>query len=518
VDTVPRVNPTATEDRGLLDALLQHALASLRADHITFCSWEAATKALTVTAAVGRLGHEEVLVTGEALPADELDYDPYVYVEGNSVPVVYRLGDPGTHSGVQEFLRRVGAATEITIPVFDRPGGQWVLEAYFCDPERPVGADDMHQATTLASLAAVAINRDALVRELRDAETRFRTLAEQIPAIIYANLPDGTPVYTSPKLEELLGIPRSRWMATADSWMDALHPDDQDRVREVVARQKVLGRFDLEYRILAADGRTVWFNDRAATVTDAAGAPAIVQGVMLDITARRTAEGALRDSDARRQQVLEEMLRTEEAVRARIATELHDDTIQVMTAALILLDRVELAAAKEDPQRLAETVHGARDALASAVERTRRMTFELRPPLLEQHGLAAAIRDLADEAATEGGFSVAVDLEVERYPFAIEDLAYRTVQEALANVRRHASANAVSVSLRAVTGELRGKVTDDGRGFDVERALDRSAMRMHLGLDAMRERVQLAGGDLSIDSRPGRGARVEFRIPLARSA
>ena len=105
------------------------------------------------------------------------------------------------------------------------------------------------------------------------------------------------------------------------------------------------------------------------------------------------------------------------------------------------------------------------------------MTFELRPPLLEAHGLQAAVRDLADEAAREGGFHVDLHTTVDRYPFAIEDLVYRTVQEALSNVRKHARASKVAIALHERQGNLTGWVRDDGRGFDLERALDRRRMR-----------------------------------------
>ena len=89
-----------------------------------------------------------------------------------------------------------------------------------------------------------------------------------------------------------------------------------------------------------------------------------------------------------------------------------------------------------------------------------------------------------------------------------------TVKEALVNARKHSQASRVEVRLWSDEAWLRGCVLDDGRGFDLTRALDRSGMRLHLGLDAMCERLRLAGGDVSISSSPGKGARVDFAIPL----
>jgi signal transduction histidine kinase len=221
----------------------------------------------------------------------------------------------------------------------------------------------------------------------------------------------------------------------------------------------------------------------------------------------------LGDSERRRQAVLNEMMRAEQGERERLATELHDDTIQVMTAALLTIDRLErtLADAGAEPQR--EAVHRSRQMLEAAVERTRRLIFEVRPPLLEAHGLPPALRDLAQQAGAEAGFETSVDAEVERYAFIVEDMAYRIVREAVVNARKHSHARHLDITLAEQDGVLRGSVSDDGRGFDLAAALDRSVMRMHVGLDSMIERVRLAGGEVRIDTQPGAGTNVNFEIP-----
>jgi two-component system, NarL family, sensor histidine kinase UhpB len=502
----------AADDRALLDALLDYALQQLGADHVTFCSWDAAGSRLTVLHGAGSLTHEEVVPTGRPIPIGELDAQ--VYAPTNLEPRIYRADDPGTLPGVRRFLRRVGAATEITFPVVDQPGSRWVMEAFYCDPAHPAGEEELSAGTRLAPLAAAAVDREALLERIAEAETRFRTLVEQLPAITYVDRIDGTAVYTSPQVQSLLGYTSEDWQAQR-AWLGKVHPEDRARVEADYVDTIATGQLaDLEYRVLAADGRIVWFYDQARVLPDERGRPALIQGVMLDITDRKRVERDLGLSEARRRQVLEEMLRAEEAERARIATELHDDTIQVMTAALFLLDRLRRSGRSASPEAMAGTLDEARETLAQAVERTRRMTFELRPPLLETQGLQPAVRDLAEEAARAGRFRVELDLQVGRHPFLIEDLAYRTVAEALSNARRHAGARVVRIRLGEQDGQLCGEVTDDGQGFDVPRALDRSRMRMHLGLDAMCERVALAGGKVDLRSHPGRGTTVAFTIPL----
>jgi signal transduction histidine kinase len=240
------------------------------------------------------------------------------------------------------------------------------------------------------------------------------------------------------------------------------------------------------------------------------GEPAGALGTLVDVSDLRNAEAALRESESRRQWVLGELLRAEQAERARIAAELHDDTVQVMAATLFSLDRLEHA----DGADAAAHVRAARELLAAATERTRRLMFELRPPLLEAQGLGPALNELAIQFRRETGVEVRTMLTVHRYPVPTELLVYRVVQEAVSNCRKHARASHLLIALREEGPAIAGEVRDDGRGFDAPAALDRSRMRLHLGLDAMRERVLLAGGEYQLETAPGKGTRIAFTIPL----
>jgi signal transduction histidine kinase len=100
-----------------------------------------------------------------------------------------------------------------------------------------------------------------------------------------------------------------------------------------------------------------------------------------------------------------------------------------------------------------------------------------------------------------------------RYDLAVEELVYRSAQEALANVRKHARAAAISVHIVERDGVLESEVADDGCGFDVDEVRARPGAALHLGLDSMVERVRAAGGDVAIDSEPGAGTRVRFAVP-----
>jgi len=156
-----------------------------------------------------------------------------------------------------------------------------------------------------------------------------------------------------------------------------------------------------------------------------------------------------------------------------------------------------------------------RAMLAHAMERVRRLTFELHPPLLEAHGLPVALTDLIDRAARDSGFTTDVVIEVGRYPVLVEDLAYRIVREAIADARAHAGTSRIEVDIREHRGAVHGRIWDDGSSGPARRADDRRRALLHLSLERLASRVRLADGDVDIRSIPGRGTLVAFRLPLA---
>jgi signal transduction histidine kinase len=223
----------------------------------------------------------------------------------------------------------------------------------------------------------------------------------------------------------------------------------------------------------------------------------------------------LEEQEERRRHVLGALLRAEEDAKAQLASDLHDDTIQVMVAAQLALDRLERAMANGDLARTLPAVASARQTIHAATERARHLMFQLRPQVLTERGLEAAVRGLLEDAAADGGLRFELTSTVERYPRALENLCYRVLQEAITNVRKHAQARTVSVTMREQAGAIVCQVSDDGVGFDLENALDRGRMRLHLGLESMRERVSVAGGTFDIRSAPGRGATFTFSFPLS---
>lgn len=222
---------------------------------------------------------------------------------------------------------------------------------------------------------------------------------------------------------------------------------------------------------------------------------------------------SLERSESERDAAISALLRTEDEERARIAIELHDDTVQVLAASLFSLDRQALRAAESGRDDLAQGIQSARGILTNAMERARRLMFELRPPLLHTAGAVAAVRQLVDEVASERGFDGAVVGELGRLDDETELLIYRTTAELVLNAAKHAGARTVTVQLSRNGDVIRGVVEDDGAGFDTQRQRSRPASK-HIGLDSTSERLRLADGELTVDSNPGSGTRAAFVIPI----
>jgi signal transduction histidine kinase len=176
-----------------------------------------------------------------------------------------------------------------------------------------------------------------------------------------------------------------------------------------------------------------------------------------------------------RRAIVAAIVEAEAAERARIATALHDDTVQVMIASLVMLGRVAEAVKRYRDADVQALIERARMVVEEATERTRRLTFELRPAVLHELGISHAVTAIVEQAGQEIGAEVSVSAPSGRFEWQVEELVYRTVQEAVANIRRHSQAHRITVSVERLSDRLAVVVADDGRGFDVAAATDPSS-------------------------------------------
>lgn len=262
-------------------------------------------------------------------------------------------------------------------------------------------------------------------------------------------------------------------------------------------------RFEIAIR--RKDGELVELE--MAEVEVSTGAHVRVVAIGRDVTERKRAE---RD----RQALVGRLLAAEEATRKKIAQDIHDDSIQTLFAALIRLHM--LTSRITDPEALA-TLEQLSATIDRSIETLRHLLFDLRPVALDSEGLATALRLYLDEMKADTGIIGLVTDGCAAEPDADSRIMlYRIAQEALANVRKHARASHVDVSLVDRDGGVLLTIRDDGRGFSMA---DLPAIRPgHLGLQAMRERTEMAHGRFTIQSTPGSGTTVEAWIPGPASA
>jgi PAS domain S-box-containing protein len=191
-----------------------------------------------------------------------------------------------------------GEAIEAQTVLDDVP--RWYLTSI-----QPLNGHDGKPRSALLIATDITETKSANQR-LWEAESKYRSLVEQLPAITYTAALDeaSATLYVSPQVETLLGLSQADYCADPDLWRGRLHPDDRDYVMAEVARCHATGEpFDCEYRVIAKDGRVLWFRDQAVLVRDDTGAPKLLQGVQFDITEQKLAQQALRESEARFERV-----------------------------------------------------------------------------------------------------------------------------------------------------------------------------------------------------------------------
>jgi len=345
---------------------------------------------------------------------------------------------------------------------------------------------------------------------LRESEKTLRLIVETIDKVFWmTDVGVETNFYISPGYERVWGRTRASLQENSRSFLEAVHPEDLDRVRVVLERQKSGQQYDHEYRIIRPDGTIRWIWDRGYPVRDATGKVSRYAGVAQDITERRR---TLEEASRQRNQ-LATLSRRLAAVREQqsrdIARELHDRVGQNLTVLGINLTRLR------DEQAAAPKTRARINDILAVIEATGKVISdvltELKPPMLSDHGLLEALRWHVKQLAQRAGVAIKVmDSAAPRLAPEIEMAFFRIAQGALNNVVQHARARSVFVRLDATNGMAQLEVVDDGSGFDMAaRSVSGS-----WGLTAMRERAEAIDGSLRIESAPGRGTRIVVEAPV----
>lgn len=336
---------------------------------------------------------------------------------------------------------------------------------------------------------------------------RFRQLADSAPVGILLMDADGDCSYANPHWLEITRLLPEQ--ARGEGWWDAVHPDDRERVTEAWEGLARGAPLDLEFRYRRAGGELRTVRSRAAALRDDAGALVGFMCVDLDITEQLKQRAAIDGFHGRIRALAQRLEHLREDERAALAAKLHRTLRQDLTTLKGELEALKARSAGEDAVPLTTLA----ELAGRCVEDLRHITFELQPPGVEELGLIEAMRRYADECAAQSGLTI----ELTTPSGSVPDLGrrrslalYRTLQEALSNVVRHARARQVEAHLWVQEGAVHLRISDDGVGIGDQ---DRSKAGC-FGLLSTSERLTQLGGTLRVFGVTGRGTTLDAIVPL----
>ena len=376
--------------------------------------------------------------------------------------------------------------------------------------------DDTGEPQYLLGISEDITDRKRTEDALRKSEERYRSIFENAIEGIFQTTLDGRYVAVNPALAHMYGYDSPEDMiATITNIASQLYVDPGRRdefIRLMQEQEKLTGFEALAYR---KDGSFIWISENVRAVCDPAGVLIGYEGTVENITERKLAEQRLRDTLDQVRMLSGKVATVQEEERTRIARELHDELGVGLTCLKIDLSRLHTMISEQTGVRALKKVRSRIPSMIEQIDTTiasvQRLVTELRPAILDDLGLVAAIEWQCQDFQKRTGIpcicvTSADDIAVE--PERATAL-FRICQEALTNTARHAQSTAVTIKLESRSDSLQLVVADNGAGISDAKLSDCRS----LGLLGMKERVALLGGELSIQGHPGKGTTVTARLP-----
>jgi signal transduction histidine kinase len=297
-------------------------------------------------------------------------------------------------------------------------------------------------------------------------------------------------------------------LAAVNLETDAYHPRyPRHRFREHIEHDGVIKGMESLWK--KPDNKLINIRENTIAVRDENGAVVCYEGTVEDITDQKRAQEHI-------QTLTHQLMQAQEDERRMLSRELHDTVAQELAVAKMACDLIYNELLKGRPPQ-AQRIQAICDALQKTIIDIRNMSYDLRPPELEELGLVETIYRFCEEFTQLWG--VPVDFQAAGFKnfelgLEIQINLYRLVQEGLTNIRKHAAAGRVTVRLAAAYPNIILRIEDNGRGFDVQKRAAAAGQEKRMGLRSMQERVKLMNGEMKLQSKPGQGTKVSIKLPI----
>ena len=466
---------------------------------------------------------------------------PYAYGDEYS-RWIEELGDGGVIHGPiaalpeneRDMIEGAGIRSTIIMPV--HVAGRWWGYLGFddCHTDRVWQPAEVDSIRVVANTLGAAIEREQAARRLSEAEERYRAIVEHVPAAISLDRADGSkhPVYVSPQIEAITGYTPQEWIDDPDLWLSIMAAEDRaDTERAYLDAVTARRPWKADYRVNARDGRTIWVHDETTFVTGADGESMFLQGVLMDITERKLAEQALRESERKERDAAERLRALDEmkdTFLAAVSHELRSPLTSILGLSITLERAPEMPAPDRTDllERLAVNARKLDRLLKDLldIDRLNRGSVE---PQYRMVDLATLTRRSIESLDTLRGREI--DFEMQSLVLTVDPpKVERIVENLVANAVRHTPESCrIWVRLEALDGGALLSVEDDGEGVPHElRHVVFEPFRQGptasphspgtgIGLSLVSKFAELHGGRAWVDERPGGGAAFRVFLPPA---
>jgi len=492
-----------------INAVFSSASKSLDLQEVLNGATDKVMEVMEVDVAMVRGVSEEFAAGVDRLKIGE-GFNGWVAQTGEPLLVADASTDPRL---TREAVKQEGLQAQVIVPLESKGEVVGTLGVAVRRP-RQFSAEEVELLAAIGHEIGISLENARLYQQerliaeqLRVSERNYRGLFEGANDAIWVHDLEGNVISANKATEGVTGytVEELTRMNVA-SFLDDKGFDVAKKVRESLLQGEPFKQ-PYEQRVIKRDGTQAILRLTSSLVTTD-GQPRGFQHIARDVTLERRMEDNLRF-------YVQQITQAQEEERKRIARELHDDTAQELIALSRKLDNI-ISTGTQLSKRDSMRVEEARQHLDSILKGVRRFSQDLRPSVLDDLGLLAALEWLTSELQRHFGIAMgtAVIGVQRRFSPEAELLMFRIAQEALRNACKHAQASRVWVTVEFGDDKIILTVTDNGKGFELPKRLSDLASSGKLGLAGMEERARLLGGSLTLQSEPGKGTTVTVEVPL----